>query len=115
MYADSNDPQLFLIRAKQYAQAAQHRLTLVLVGGHHWGLDTAQRLFTTAIHEPALWLSAQHIDHAQCIPSHKAIHYLGQEFNTLIYDGHSGIDVDAIAAISGTLKGGGLFVVLRTH
>ena len=37
---------------------------------------------------------------------------LGEEFGLLVYDAHAGFDPDAFGAASGTLRGGGLLLLL---
>ena len=47
-----------------------------------------------------------------CIDNTGARQRLGSEHDLLIYDAHNGLDPNALAAISGTLCGGGLFVFI---
>ena len=46
------------------------------------------------------------------MPAKKAHTVLGQEFQAIVFDAFSGFDVNAFAAISGTLRGGGVLVLL---
>ncbi|WP_245536598.1 tRNA(Met) cytidine acetyltransferase TmcA [Thiothrix nivea] len=46
------------------------------------------------------------------MPANKARVMLGQETDAVVFDAHSGFDVNAFAAISGTLRGGGTFYLL---
>ena len=48
----------------------------------------------------------------KAIPSNKAHMLLGQECDLLIFDAHSGLEVNALAAVSGTLCGGGILGLL---
>jgi tRNA(Met) cytidine acetyltransferase len=59
----------------------------------------------------ALWITtAAHIVGA--LPASKAHTLLGQETDAIVFDAHSGFDVNAFAAISGTLRGGGTLYLL---
>jgi tRNA(Met) cytidine acetyltransferase len=46
------------------------------------------------------------------LPAKKNRTLLGQETDAIVFDAHSGFDVNAFAAISGTLRGGGTFYLL---
>ncbi|AWB68447.1 hypothetical protein C2869_19450 [Saccharobesus litoralis] len=46
------------------------------------------------------------------ISSNKFRHYLGHEFDCVLINGWQGFHVDAFAALSGTVKAGGLFILL---
>ena len=48
----------------------------------------------------------------QPIDAKKAHTLLGQEFDTIVFDAHNGFDVNAFAAVSGTLRGGGTLFLL---
>lgn len=49
---------------------------------------------------------------AGALPAYKAHTLLGQETDVLVFDAHSGFDVNAFAVVSGTLRGGGIFYLL---
>jgi tRNA(Met) cytidine acetyltransferase len=46
------------------------------------------------------------------LPARKAHTVLGREFDAVVFDAHSGFDVNAFAAVSGTLRGGGTLFLL---
>jgi tRNA(Met) cytidine acetyltransferase len=46
------------------------------------------------------------------LPARKAHTVLGREFEAVVFDAHSGFDVNAFAAVSGTLRGGGTLFLL---
>lgn len=48
----------------------------------------------------------------QAIPANKFQTLLGQEFDGIVFDAFSGLELNALAAISGTLRGGGTFYLL---
>ncbi|PIE00132.1 MAG: tRNA(Met) cytidine acetyltransferase [Thiothrix nivea] len=47
-----------------------------------------------------------------CLPAAKARTVLGNEFFIVIFDAHSGLDVNALAAVTGTICAGGTLVLL---
>ncbi len=57
-----------------------------------------------------LWITTAPIEGA--LPAKKAHTLLGQETDVLVFDAHSGFDVNAFAAMSGTLRGGGTLYLL---
>lgn len=60
---------------------------------------------------PAVWITtAPGI--AGALPANKAHTLLGQETGALVFDAHSGFDVNAFAAVSGTLRGGATLYLL---
>ncbi|MBF0255315.1 MAG: tRNA(Met) cytidine acetyltransferase [Gammaproteobacteria bacterium] len=60
----------------------------------------------------ALWLGEQGPPGMDCLPMQRVRHKLGQELDLIIFDGWSGLDPDALAAISGCLCAGGLLLLL---
>lgn len=58
-----------------------------------------------------LWISTSTLI-PDALPAHKARMVLGREFDAIVFDAFSGLDVNAFAAVSGTLRGGGCFLLL---
>ncbi|SKA84033.1 tRNA(Met) cytidine acetyltransferase [Thiothrix eikelboomii] len=64
-----------------------------------------------ANHASVLWIStAPFIPEA--LPASQALRVLGCEFDAIVFDAFSGLAVNALAAVSGTLRGGGVFILL---
>jgi tRNA(Met) cytidine acetyltransferase len=83
---------------------------MVLAGGCDWCRQSAKDLlFDTQ--RPRLWVG-EGMNGIECIPAAAAAQWLGRELDLLVYDAWSGFDVDAFGAISGTLRGGGLLLLL---
>ncbi|MEN9422995.1 MAG: hypothetical protein RL122_378 [Pseudomonadota bacterium] len=57
-----------------------------------------------------VWITSA--DVAGALPANKAHTLLGQECDVLVFDAHSGFNVNAFAAVSGTLCGGGVLYLL---
>ncbi|MBD3609237.1 MAG: tRNA(Met) cytidine acetyltransferase, partial [Gammaproteobacteria bacterium] len=62
--------------------------------------------------ESALLISQDEIAGIKATSSAQAQQYLGQEIQNVVFDAWSGFGPDAMGAISGTLKAGGLFYLL---
>ncbi len=49
----------------------------------------------------------------KAVPFNKSIQLLGQEFNVVIFDAWSGLDIDALARVAGLVKAPGLLLLMR--
>lgn len=58
-----------------------------------------------------VWLGEGPAEHSP-LPAAKALQYLGQECDTLVCNAFSGLHPDAFGALSGTLRAGGLLLLL---
>ena len=100
-----------------YQQAAKqrHRYCLIVSGDPTW---TFQQITGISQHDPAgkvLHVSTTHpsvidTNWKVATPCH-ARGLLGQEFSTVVYDCHPGIDADALGIVAGTIKAGGLLLI----
>ncbi|WP_455376471.1 tRNA(Met) cytidine acetyltransferase TmcA [Kaarinaea lacus] len=96
------------------ARSAFHRECIVLTGDQNWCLTTAE-LLSQALdlsHSIVVSESELNISMATTVATDKAINFLGHEFNHAIINCHDGIDPNVLGAISGTVRGGGLFILL---
>jgi tRNA(Met) cytidine acetyltransferase len=59
-----------------------------------------------------LWIGTTAADAGPVMPASRARTLLGGEWLDAVYDAHAGLDVDALAAVAGTLRGGGLLLLL---
>ncbi|WP_424409782.1 tRNA(Met) cytidine acetyltransferase TmcA [Pasteurella sp. PK-2025] len=57
-------------------------------------------------------LSLPSLSTMKIVPFNQAKNLLGQEFNLIIYDARAGLNLDALAAVSGTLRQPGLLIML---
>lgn len=106
-----------IIKLKQQAFLASHRRLLVLSGDRCWSESLACQVLNTLGNTSALWLTDHSIDtelstQVDFIPAKKAIRYLGSERDFIVMDAYAGLHPDGFGAISGTLKAGGLFILL---
>ena len=99
----------WLHKLQQFAQASRHRAAVVLSGEQSWGQQQANIATNELGCESVLWVSP---DISGALSPKKSRTQLGNEYNVIVFDAHNEFDPDAFGAISGTLRGGGLFVIL---
>lgn len=94
------------------ARAHRHRRVLVLAGEPAWCRAAAAEAVGAA--SAVLWLGRAEDAHAaaQVIEPERARAALGQEVEAAVLDFHAGLDPDALGATAGTVRGGGLLVLL---
>ncbi|AGH80146.1 ATPase [Psychromonas sp. CNPT3] len=84
-----------------------HRQLIRLQGSLSWCYKEAQRIIAE-IHAPYFWLG----DAPSAIPTQQYAQILGQETSVLIINAHQRFDANLFAASSGTLRGGGILLLL---
>lgn len=89
-----------------------HRQLVVLSGNEEWCVSTASRFMHDGVAARRLWLGQAPDDVNNKIRAAEAGRFLGQEFDRLVVNTFSGLDVDAFGACSGTVTGGGLLIML---
>ena len=95
-----------------------YRQPIVLSGSNSWGIATAIELLTRLKAKTALWVGKDQgfkdssIQGVKVVQAKQAVKLIGSEFELLIFDAWSGLHVDALAAVAGTLKGGGILLLL---
>lgn len=96
------------------AQANYQRECIVLAGAQDWCTDTTKYLYQELDFSHSIVISDTPLSLSLSTdaPLDKALNYLGQEFNHAIVNCHDGIDPNVLGAISGTVRGGGLLVLL---
>lgn len=105
------EPRQAIAALREQARQAGQRALVVAAGNPAWGRALALDLWD---HEPEamrLWL-AEDDGPVERLGAHHARGLLGQERQLLIVDAHNGLSADAFGALSGTLVGGGLLVLL---
>ncbi|KKC99479.1 tRNA(Met) cytidine acetyltransferase TmcA [Photobacterium halotolerans] len=92
------------------AEQSRHRYLLCIESERHWGIQTAQ--LVQAHYSAGLWLSDKAPHNEQSVSVSKSQAWLGQESECLIVDLHQELAIEAMAALAGTIRGGGLMVIL---
>ncbi|MEJ2317133.1 MAG: GNAT family N-acetyltransferase [Gammaproteobacteria bacterium] len=85
------------------------RHLLVITGDSQWCYEQARSFLESR--EGTLWLTNSK-KAPDAIPTSKARQFLGREFNAVVFDMHTGLDPDALGAISGTIRDGGCLLLL---
>ena len=97
------------------AQDAGHRLMLVLAMAEEHGVKQAQQL--TQLDSSCLWVDLPNKDQTQAAEHHyinstQTNQYLGTSNLYVVYNAHRGFNASALCALSGTIAGGGVLVLL---
>jgi tRNA(Met) cytidine acetyltransferase len=85
---------------------AGHRRALVLAGTADWGRGCACKILAHLGVSTPLWLADT------TGTANLARKWLGREVDVLVIDAHNGLDPDALGAAAGSLRAGGLLLVL---
>ncbi|MGF1759375.1 GNAT family N-acetyltransferase [Photobacterium sagamiensis] len=95
------------------AKEANCRYLVILDGELNWANEVSQ-IFLSHYHRP-FWAGDNAPEHIASLPLNKAKKMLGQETDCLVYNAHDGFDADAFGALSGTVTGGGLLLLMVPH
>lgn len=101
-------------------RAARHRGTLVLAGEAGWCRQAAAQTMRDARLARVSWISGMVHSEVQAgappgvevVAARQARGLLGQERDLIVFDAHAGFDADAFGAVSGSIVGGGLLLLL---
>ena len=88
------------------------RRALVLAGSRDWCLDVADKLVTATGLLSVHWFSNRAPTSVASSQGAAALRLLGTELDALVFDAWSGFDPDAFGALTGSIKGGGLLLLL---
>ncbi|PWC20967.1 tRNA cytosine(34) acetyltransferase TmcA [Brenneria roseae subsp. roseae] len=100
----------FLNSLSQQIRYGVRRL-LVLSGESDWS-ETQARLLMDHIGESGLWISDRAPDGVTSLAAGKVRTRLGHEFGHAVFDARRGLDVEALAMLSGTLRAGSWLLLL---
>jgi tRNA(Met) cytidine acetyltransferase len=102
----------WVLENREQARKRGHRYLLCLSGPKSWCIDHAQQLVRVLRESNGLWIGEKSDAPCPTLDNARALTRLGSETALLVYDSHCGFDPDAFGALSGTLKGGGLLLLL---
>ncbi|PSQ92086.1 MAG: tRNA cytosine(34) acetyltransferase TmcA [Proteobacteria bacterium SW_6_67_9] len=94
------------------AARAGHRALVILAGPHDWGRACAEAAGATVSAGAVLWVSDAVPEGAWSVTGPEARQLLGRETAHVVFDAHAGFNPDAFGAVAGTIRAGGLLVVL---
>ena len=84
----------------------RHRSALILAGSEAWCLDSARDIYSGFDRGSArLWIGTHAMTGFDAVAAKKARQVLGQTYDVVVFNGRSGFDVDALGAVSGTIRG----------
>lgn len=88
------------------------RCVLVFSGEEDWCLSAAQSALCNTGLQTVLWVSNQAPAGSWRVSAERFQQLLGRETDAVVFNSFSGFDADAFGAVSGTVRGGGLFILL---
>lgn len=92
---------------------ARHRLPVHLAGERDWTRQTACSLLESMdIDLEVLWLGQSDPAVGRLVRPRQALSLLGTEADVLVVDGWQGFSPDAFGALSGTIRAGGMLILL---
>lgn len=91
--------------------ASLHRCIYVLAGENIWQRNILQEI-ASGYEEEILWVGENVPENFPFVSIKKAHSWLGREKQLVVFDANDQFNVDAFAAISGIVVGGGLFILL---
>ena len=105
-------------RLHEIGKLKHHRYAIVLSGDIDWGWRSAQNLCEPLDKQNIVLVSDP--DHSplpstkiwQSIGVSQCRNYLGSEYDAVIHDCYSGFEPDAIGIVAGTVKAGGLLILI---
>lgn len=95
----------------QGTDASLHRHIFIFAGDAEWQKKSLQKTLN-GDEEICLWVGEEATEKFPYITTKKAHSWLGREKQVVIFDANNQFDVDAFAAISGIVVGGGMFILL---
>ncbi|RRQ22403.1 DUF1726 domain-containing protein [Thiohalobacter thiocyanaticus] len=110
--AAAKQPIASLLRLRPDLRRTRQRRLWVCAGEPAWTRRCAQDLIEAWQPESMLCLGGMASTSPGSVPQRDYRHYLGREYDLVLLDAHAGLDVDALAAMAGTLRGGGLLGLL---
>lgn len=95
-----------------HAGACRHRCAAVLAGERAESVRLASLLLSLFAYKDVAWYSDKVPDGRRDCHAAAAFSLLGKEIDALVFDAWSGFDPDAFGALTGSLRAGGLLILL---
>lgn len=97
---------------RRAAEASKQRRCLLVSGSNEWCFDIAKYIQTVFNTNESIWVSREAPTDVKTLDNKTVFKSLGAEADLVIYNAHEGFDADAFGAISGTIRGGGILLLL---
>ncbi len=104
--------ELFITQLRAVASAARQRRLLWLSGSTAWCREVAAVVTADVAPDDQLWVTNLAPAGVRQIENSHCTQLLGSELEMVVYDAHAGFDADALGAVSGMVRGGGLLLLL---
>ncbi|HYW91739.1 MAG TPA: GNAT family N-acetyltransferase [Gammaproteobacteria bacterium] len=92
--------------------AARHRYALVLAGPREWSLVAAREALAAAGLRHSMVITEAGLPGLETCPAGRAAKLLGRELDAVVFDAWAGLHADAFGAVSGTVRAGGLLILM---
>ncbi|HYW02402.1 MAG TPA: GNAT family N-acetyltransferase [Gammaproteobacteria bacterium] len=92
--------------------AARHRYALVLSGPRPWALEAAREALAAAQLPRCMVITDAGVTGLETCPAPRALTLLGRELDAVVFDARAGLHADALGAVSGTVRAGGLLILM---
>ena len=102
----------FLNTLSQKARHDGHRQVIILAGDLSWGWHKIESYLKDNEKNSIISKEKPEFIHGTLLKSSKPNNLLGYESDNIVFNCHDGLYPDALTAISGTLRAGGIFFVL---
>lgn len=112
MSADCTSASVNLVSRWREAADRGHRCYAVVTGEAAWCRSWAGAVVPAMAPHAAVWIGEAGPDGVRCLAAGDAGQVLGGEHAVVVFDAHCGFDPDAFGAVTGTLRGGGVLLVL---
>lgn len=89
----------------------RHRLLITLAGEQAWAEALADELLNHLELE-TLWVSDSPVHRDDCVNQNTSRRWLGREVDSLVFDAHSGFDPNAFSLLCGTVRAGGVLILM---
>lgn len=93
-------------------QASGQRALVVLSGAAAWARAAARDVLSCYPAQRLLWIGDHSSSLGNVLPAKQVQQVLGEEYLGIVYDAQECFDADVFAAACGTVRGGGVFVLL---
>jgi tRNA(Met) cytidine acetyltransferase len=100
------------LELQQLAHLHRHRRLMLLCGEPDLCRRQARQVIAALPPAQSLWIGESAPEGVDSLSNRQAQERLGRELDLLIYDAFSGFDPNAFGALGGTLRGGGLLLLL---
>ncbi|MPW36086.1 GNAT family N-acetyltransferase [Vibrio sp. B1Z05] len=106
----SHAQQLLILQSQAFQ--SQHRIGVILKGSEQWQQQVLQHLGELHRYQRALVLGERTLSYAETVTFKQARQKLGQESDLIVADLNCAFDANGFTAVTGTLKGGSLLLIL---